>query len=44
MGRGSTSSTLNASGSVKLLNREAWLERRERVKHQGGSPLPGSER
>src|SRR5262249_7042766 len=34
-----TSQTLDASGSIQPLDRDAWLERREAVKRQGGSPV-----
>jgi WD40 repeat protein/serine/threonine protein kinase len=34
-----TGLTLDASGSIQPLDRDAWLERREKVKQQGGSPV-----
>jgi hypothetical protein len=34
-----TGQTLDASGSIQPLDHDAWLERREAVKQQGGPPV-----
>ena len=34
-----TGLTLDASGSIQPLDRDAWLERREKVERQGGPPV-----
>ena len=34
-----TGLTLDASGSIQPLDRDAWLERREAVERQGGPPV-----
>jgi WD40 repeat protein len=36
--------TLDASGSIQPLDRDAWLQRREKLKQLGGPPVAGSER
>jgi eukaryotic-like serine/threonine-protein kinase len=39
-----TGLTLDASGEIQILDRDAWLERREAVKRQGGPPVKDAER
>ena len=34
-----TGLTLDASGSIQSLDRDAWLDRREKIKQQGGPPV-----
>src|SRR5262249_25832587 len=39
-----TALTLDASGSIQVLDTATWLERREQVKRQGGPPVTSPER
>jgi WD40 repeat protein len=39
-----TGLTLDETGSIRVIDNAAWLERREKVKRQGGPPVKDAER